>query len=82
MKLTCLLPSLNGFLIRLKYVSFVRIKNMNNLMIGESQAEVLEVIEGFLDASDMPGTHLNGFLMKKTCIICKDYIYKQLFRRG
>ena len=38
---------------------------MNNLMIGESQAEVLEVIEGFLDASDMPGTLLNGFLVKK-----------------
>ena len=31
-----------------------RIKNMNNLLVGDLQVEVLEVVEGFLDATDMP----------------------------
>ena len=39
--------------------------SMNNLLVGDPQVEVIEVVEGLLDASDMPGTLLNGFLVKK-----------------
>ena len=46
---------------------------MNNLLTGDPQVRVLELVEGLLNASDMHGTHPHGFLMEKkvkTCIIC------------
>ena len=38
---------------------------MNNLLVRNPQVEVFEAVEGLLDATDMPETHLNGYLMKK-----------------
>ena len=71
--------------IRLKHVSYVWIKDMNNLLKGDPKLEVLEVVEGLLDASDLLGTHLKVSSFKsrvKTCIICKDYKNEQLASRG
>ena len=48
-----------------KNVSYVRIININNLLIGDPQVEVLKVVEGVLVASDMFGIQLNRFLIKK-----------------
>ena len=33
-------------------------------LVGDKQVAVVDVDEGVLEASDMSGTHLNGFLVK------------------
>ena len=63
-----------------KYSKFL---NQNNLLALDPHVEVLEVVDGLLDASDMSGTHLNGFLIKKmgkTCIIFKKCKYETVCR--
>ena len=37
---------------------------MTNWLVGDHQVAVFDVDEGFLEGSDMSGTHLNGFLVK------------------
>ena len=38
---------------------------MTNLLVGDNQVAVVDVDEGVLEWSDMSGTHINGFLVKK-----------------
>ena len=37
---------------------------MTNPPVGDHQVAVVNVDEGVLEGSDMPGTRLNGFLVK------------------
>ena len=36
---------------------------LNNYLLKHHQVDVFHVDEGFLEESDMSGTHLNGFLL-------------------
>ena len=38
---------------------------MMNSLVGDHQVAVVDVDEGILEGSDMAGTYLNGFLVKK-----------------
>ena len=38
---------------------------MMNSLVGDYQVAVVDVDEGVLEGSDVSGTHLNGFLVKK-----------------
>ena len=38
---------------------------MTNWLVGDHQVTVADVDEGVLEGSDMAGTYLNGFLVKK-----------------
>ena len=38
---------------------------MTSLLAGDNLVDILDVDEGVPEWSDMPGTHLNGFLLKK-----------------
>ena len=38
---------------------------MTNSLVLDHQVAVADVDEGVLEGSDMSGTHLNGFLVKK-----------------
>ena len=38
---------------------------MTNSLVGDRQVAVVNVREGGLEGSNMSGTHLNGFLVKK-----------------
>ena len=38
---------------------------MTNLLVGDHKVAVVDVDEGVLERSDMSGSRLNGFLVKK-----------------
>ena len=48
----------------IKHVKYVKLTWMTNSLVGDHQVAVVNVDEGVLEGSDMPGTRLNGFLVK------------------